>query len=121
MSTRRSGAPGAPPGGGSGTQADSDAPVAGVSSGVITAATRRVARRWRDEGPEAGGTDSETIAGFLAAPALAADQQRPNFVTDLRPRPSPRLGHRLARMPCTELGRGLVETPRQTPPPGMLA
>src|SRR5438552_16876425 len=106
MSTRRNGAPGAPPGGGSGTQADSDEPVAGVSSRAITAATRRVARRWRDEGPETGGTDPETIAGFLAALALAADQQRPNFVTTLRPRPSPGLGRPLPDAPCTELGRG---------------
>src|SRR5437867_13181742 len=105
MSTRRTGAPGAPPGGGSGTQSDSDAPVAGVSSRVITAATRRVARRWRDEGPEASGSDSETIAGLLAALALAADQQRPTFVTDPRPRPSPRPGHRLADTPCTDLAR----------------
>src|SRR5213595_3477171 len=120
MSTRRSGAPGAPPGGGSGTPSDSDAPVAGVSSRVITAATRRVARRWRDEGPESGGTDSETIAGFLAALALAADQQRPNFVTDLRPRPSPGLGHRLADMLCTELVRGWMEAPGETPPAVML-
>src|SRR5256712_13288368 len=120
MSTHRSGAPGAPPGGGSGTPSDSDAPVAGVSSRVITAAPRRVARRWRDEGPEAGGTDSETIAGFLAALALAADQPRPTFVTDLRPRPSPGLGHRLADMLCTELVRGWMEAPGETPPAVML-
>src|SRR2546422_2251444 len=120
MSTHRSGAPGAPPGGGSGTPSDSDAPVAGVSSRVITAATRRVARGWRDEGPEAGGTDSETIAGLLAALALAADQQRPNFVTDLRPRPSPGLGHRLADMLCTEVVRGWMEAPGETSPAVML-
>src|SRR5712692_3124475 len=120
MSMRRSGAPGSPPDGGPGTQSDPDAPVVGVSSRVITAATRRVARRWRDETAEAGGTDSDTIAGLLAALALAADQQRPNFVTDLRPRPSPGLGHRLADMLCTELVRGWIEAPGETPPSVML-
>jgi len=120
MSMRRSGAPGSPPAGGPGTGAEPVAPVAGVSSRVITAATRRVARRWQDEGPATGGTDSETIAGLLAALALAADQQRPNFVTDLRPRPSPGLGHRLADMLCTELVRGWMEAPGETSPAVML-
>src|SRR3989454_9158122 len=116
MSMRRSGAPGSPPAGGPGTGAEPVAPVAGVSSRVITAATRRVARRWQDEGPATGGTDSETIAGFLAALARAAAPQRPNCVTDLRPRPSPGLGHRLADMLCTELVRGWMEAPGETPP-----
>jgi len=120
MSMRHSGAPGSPPDGGPGSRSDPDAPVVGVSSRVITAATRRVARRWRDETAEAGGTDSDTIAGLLAALALAADQQRPNFVTDLRPRPSPGLGHRLADMLCTELVRGWIEAPGETPPSVML-
>src|SRR2546426_5036835 len=120
MSMRRSGAPGSPPAGGPGTGAEPVAPVAGVSSRVITAATRRVARRWQDEGPATGGTDSETIAGLLAPLALAADQQRPHFVTDLRPRPSPGLGHPLPHKPCTQLVRGWVETPRGTSPPGLL-
>jgi signal transduction histidine kinase len=105
---------------GAGSPADSDAPVAGVTSRVITAATRRVARRWRDEA-ESGGPDSETIAGLLAALALAADQRHPGFVTDLQPRPSPSLGHRLADMLCTELVRGWTESPGETPPAVMLA
>ena len=48
---------------------DLDAPLAGVSSAIVTAATRRVARRWRDEAAAAGlpPVDSETVAGVLAA------------------------------------------------------
>jgi signal transduction histidine kinase len=85
---------------------DGIAPLAGVSSAVITAATRRVARRWRAEagarGPVAPG-DEEVMAGLLAALALAVDQRRPGYVTQLVPRPAPGLGQQLVEMLQTEL------------------
>src|SRR2546428_9568526 len=111
MSTHRSGAPGAPPGGGSGTPSDSDAPVAGVSSRVITAATRRVARRWRDEGPEAGGTHPGTIPRVLPPLALAAAPQRPHLLTDPPPPPPPRPGPPLPATPWHGAGGGPAEAP----------
>ncbi len=84
---------------------DASEPLAGVSSAIITAATRRVARRWRDEATAAGkpAAESETMAGLLAAMALAVDQGRPGYVTSLLPRPTPSLGHRLVEMLQTEL------------------
>ena len=43
-----------------------DAPLAGVSSAIITAATRRVARRWRDEAA-AGTVPAASIKQLLTA------------------------------------------------------
>ncbi|PYP52147.1 MAG: hypothetical protein DMD45_05350 [Gemmatimonadetes bacterium] len=84
-----------------------DAPLAGVASAIITAATRRVARRWRDEAAAGGApaVDEEVVAGLLAALALAVDQERPGYVTGLLPRPAAGLGYRLVDMLQTELVR----------------
>ena len=101
---------------------DLDAPLAGVSSAIVTAATRRVARRWRDEAAAAGlaPVDSETVAGVLAALALAADQQRPGYVTQLLPRPAAGLGHRLVEMLQTELLRAWSEAATPVTPSAIL-
>ena len=84
-----------------------DAPLAGVSSTIITAAIRRVGRRWRDEAAGGGlpAADDEVVAGVLAALALAVDQERPGYVTGLLPRPAAGLGHRLVDMLQTEMVR----------------
>ena len=94
-----------------------DAPLAGVSSTVVTAATRRVARRWRDEAAAAGfpSGDTDGVAHFLAALALAVDHQRPGYVTQLVPRPVAGLSHHLVEMLQIELLRVWSEVP--TPPP----
>jgi signal transduction histidine kinase len=92
---------------------DSDAPVAGVSSAIITAAARRVARRWRDEAATSGvpAADGEVAAALIAAMALAVDQQRPGYVAQLLPRPAAGLGHRLLEMLQTELLHAWSEAP----------
>src|SRR5207237_1124659 len=84
-----------------------DAPLAGVASAIITAATRRVARRWRDEAAGGGlpAADDEVVAGLLSALALAVDQERPGYVTELLPRPAAGLGQRLVDMLRAELLR----------------
>jgi signal transduction histidine kinase len=107
---------------GTGPPRDSDAPVAGVSSAVITAATRRVARRWRDGAAAAGAApgDGEVVAGLIAALALAVDQQRPGYVTQLLPRPAAGLGHRLVEMLQTELLRAWSEAPTPASPAAIL-
>jgi signal transduction histidine kinase len=71
-------------------------PLTGVSSPVITAAARRVAQRLRDNGIDP--TDRDVTTAFLAAIALAVDQRRPRFVTELVRRVSPRVGARLLEM-----------------------
>jgi signal transduction histidine kinase len=71
-------------------------PLTGVSSPVITAAARRVAQRLRDNGIDP--TDMEVTTAFLAAIALAVDQRRPRYVTELVRRVSPRVGARLLEM-----------------------
>src|SRR6266702_1217068 len=87
-------------------------PLAGVSSEAITTATRRVAERWRDEvaarQPDVG--DPHMVAGVLAALALAIDQRRPGYVTQLVPRPAPTLADRLVEMLQTELLRSWSQT-----------
>ena len=84
-----------------------DAPLAGVSSTILTAAIRRVARRWRDEAAGGGlpAADDEVVAGLLSALALAVDQERPGYVTELLPRPAAGLGQRLVDMLRAELLR----------------
>ena len=101
------------------------APLAGVSSEAITAATRRVAERWRDEvaaggagAPGAG--DPDTVAGVLAALALAIDQRRPAYVTQLVPRPAPTLAHRLVQMLQTELLRSWSDAVATVSPAAIL-
>ncbi len=90
---------------------DLEAPLAGVSSAIIAAATRRVARRWRDEEhPTAVNGDAEVVASLLAALALAVDHQRPSYVTDLLPRPNAGLGRRLVEMLQSELLQAWSET-----------
>jgi signal transduction histidine kinase len=110
-----------PPPGHSG---NSDAPLAGVSSAFITAATRRVARRWSDEAAASGaplsGSDHDVVAGLLAALALALDQQRPGYVTQLLPRPAAGLGHRLVEMLQSELLRAWSESPVPAQPSAIL-
>jgi len=106
---------------GTGSPRDSDAPVAGVSSAIITAATRRVARRWRDEAAAgAAPGDGEAVAGLIAALALAVDQHRPGYVTQLLPRPAAGLGHRLVEMLQTELVRAWSEAPTPASPAAIL-
>jgi signal transduction histidine kinase len=84
-------------------------PLAGVNSEVLTAATRRVARRWRDEIGDP--SDPDTIAGLLAALALAVDRRSPGYVAELIPRPSPVVWHQLVEMLRSELVRGWLEAP----------
>lgn len=107
LEARRRKASDAPPG--PAPQPDPIEPLAGVSSEVLTAATRRVARRWRDEIGDP--SDPETIAGLLAALALAVDRRSPGYVAELVPRPSPVLWHRLVEMLRSELVRGWLEVP----------
>jgi len=76
-------------------------PLAGVRSPLVTAATRRVARRLRTE-PDPG-AQPEVVDSLLAAIALSVDGQGPDFVSTLLPRPSLRLGHRLVDMLRAEL------------------
>jgi len=113
------GAPGAPY-----ASHNADAPLAGVSSAFITAATRRVARRWSDEAAASGasvsGNDHDVVAGLLAALALALDQQRPGYVTQLLPRPAAGLGHRLVEMLQSELLRAWSESPVPAQPSAIL-
>ena len=103
---------------------DSDAPLAGVSSAIITAATRRVARRWSDEAAASGtpptGRDHDVVAGLLAALALALDQQRPGYVSQLLPRPAAGLGQQLVEMLQTELLRAWSEAPVPAQPSAIL-
>ena len=101
---------------------DAAAPLAGVSSTIITAATRRVARRWRDEATAAGkpAAETETMAGLLAALALAVDQGRPGYVTSLVPRPTPSLAHRLVEMLQTELLQAWSESATPIAPSAIL-
>ncbi len=103
---------------------DLDAPLAGVSSAIITAATRRVARRWSDEAAASGtpptGRDHDVVAGLLAALALALDQQRPGYVSQLLPRPAAGLGHQLVEMLQTELLRAWSEAPVPAQPSAIL-
>jgi len=83
---------------------DLEAPLAGVTSAIIAAATRRVARRWREEERAAGvAGENEVVASLLAALALAVDHQRPSYVTELLPRPNAGLGRRLVEMLQSEL------------------
>jgi signal transduction histidine kinase len=79
----------------------SSEPLAGVHSPLVTAATRRVARKLHDA--RAVDTDPEAIASLLAAIALALDRHRPDFIATLLPRPSPQLGQRLVEMLRAEL------------------
>ncbi len=103
---------------------NSDAPLAGVSSTIITAATRRVARRWSDEATASGtpptGRDHDVVAALLAALALALDQQRPGYVTQLLPPPNAGLGHQLVEMLQTELLRAWSESPVPAQPTAIL-
>ena len=103
------------------------APLAGVSSEAITSATRRVAERWRDEVAAAGGGsgapgagDPDTVAGVLAALALAIDQRRPAYVTQLVLRPAPTLAHRLVQMLQTELLRSWSDAVATVSPAAIL-
>src|SRR2546426_7273676 len=116
MSMRRSGAPGSPPAGGPGTGAEPVAPVAGVSSRVITAATRRVARRWQDEGPATGGAHPGNIPGVPPPPAPPAHPQRPHLLTDLRAPPPPGPGPPPPPLPFAPLPRRPVGNPRPAQP-----
>jgi len=98
-----------------------EAPLAGVESMAITAATRRVARRWRDQasaGASLPASSNELVDGLLAALALAVDQRRPEYVTQLLPRPDVRLGCRLVEMLQTEL---LTSWSEADPPPTPVA
>src|SRR5438874_13322418 len=107
-----------PPEGG-GYSAPSVEPLAGVSSPVITAAARRVAQRIRDDGIDA--PDMDIVAAVLAAIALAVDQQRPRYVTELVHRASPTLGARLLELLRSEVIRAWATAPGLLTPPGMLA
>ena len=78
---------------------DSDAPLAGVSSAIITSATRRVARRWSDEATAAGappsGRDHDVVASISvfktrtdaeASSKLAEDWVHTNLPAMTKPR-----------------------------------
>jgi len=93
-------------------------PLAGISSPLLTAAARRVAQRVREEAIEPA--DSEAATALLAAIALAVDQQRPRFVTELVRRASPTLGARLVDMLRTELIRGWAAHRESLVPADML-
>ncbi len=86
--------------------------LADMSSAALTGATRRVANRWRDEVLQEGfaAADAETVAGILAALAIAIEQRTPHYVTQLVPRPAPTVVHRLVDMLRTELLRSWSET-----------
>jgi signal transduction histidine kinase len=64
-----------------------------------------VARRWREEAAAANvrDPDGDAVAGILTALALAVDQERPGYVTQLLPRPATWLAHRLVDMLRAEL------------------
>jgi len=94
-------------------------PLAGVSSPIITAAARRVAQRIRDDGIDAA--DMDIVAAVLAAVALAVDQQRPRYVTELVHRASPALGARLLELLRAEVILGWTAAPSHLNPTGMLA
>ena len=93
-------------------------PLAGVSSPLITAAARRVARRVREEPLEPA--DIEAAVALLAAIALAVDRQHPRYVTEFVQRASPTLGARLVDMLRTELLRGWAANVESLAPAGML-
>ena len=99
-----------------------DTPLAGVASAVVTTATRRVARRWREEAAANGlpAADEEVVAGLLAALALAVDQERPDYVTELLPRPAAGLGQRLVDMLRSELLRAWSNGTPPVSPAAML-
>ena len=98
--------------------ADAAEPLAGVSSQSLTAATRRVARRWQEEAQDP--SDPDVVAGLLAALALAVDRRSPRYVAELVPRPSPLLRRQLVEMLRTELVRGWLEAPTPDPPAAIL-
>ena len=108
-----------PPEGGTGYSAPSVEPLAGVSSPVITAAARRVAQRIRDDGIDPA--DMDIVAAVLAAIALAVDQQRPRYVTELVHRASPALGARLLELLRAEVIRGWANGPGNLTPTAMPA
>jgi len=112
---------GAPLGGAPTARLDVDRPLAGVASLAITAAARRVARRWRDQASAGAGLPpsyNELVDGLLAALALAVDQKRPEYVTQLLPRPDARLGMQLVDMLHSEL---LTTWSEEDPPPAPAA
>lgn len=90
-------------------------PLAGVSSEFVTAATRRVAWQCREEGVDT----TDGCAAVLAALALAVDRQRPAYVSQLMPRPSPALSRRLLDMLRTELVRGWSDA-ESSPSPSVI-
>ena len=108
-----------PPEGEVGHIAPAVEPLAGVSSPIITAAARRVAQRIRDDGIDAA--DMDIVAAVLAAVALAVDQQRPRYVTELVHRASPALGARLLELLRAEVILGWTAAPSHLNPTGMLA
>ena len=107
-----------PPEGATGYAAPSVEPLAGVSSPIITTAARRVAQRIRDDGIDAA--DMDIVAAVLAAIALAVDQQRPRYVTEMVHRASPALGARLLELLRAEVVRGWAAAPGHLNPAGML-
>src|SRR2546430_5183948 len=99
-----------PPEGEVGHIAPAVEPLAGVSSPIITAAARRVAQRIRDDGIDAA--DMDIVAAVLAAVALAVDQQRPRYVTELVHRASPALRAPPPELLPPEVVRGRAAAPR---------
>src|SRR5205807_10105267 len=107
-----------PPESGTAYSAPTIEPLAGVSSPVITAAARRVGQRIRDDGIDPA--DMDIVAAVLAAIALAVDQERPRYVTELVHRASPALGARLLELLRAEVIRGWATGPGHLTPPAML-
>jgi len=101
--------------------ADADSVIGGVSSPLLRAATRRVARRWQEETAhgDSNGLD-DVVSGVLSALARAVEQRRPNYVTEFSPHPAFLVGHRLVEMLQSELLRAWSEGPAGISPVDML-
>lgn len=85
----------------------------GVSCPVISAAARRVVAALRAEGM--GGDDLEIAAALVAAIALAADQGRLTYVSELVPQATTPLALRLVDLLRAEIVRGLRQAPTRAP------
>jgi signal transduction histidine kinase len=103
------------------TAADVDSLMSGVSSPLIRAATRRVARRWQEEAAHGEGSGfDDVVSGVLSALARAVEQRRPTYVTEFSPHPAFLIGHRLVEMLQSELLRAWSEGPAGISPADML-
>ena len=101
--------------------AEADPLLADISSPILRAATRRVARRWQAEnGRGPGARIDPLLSNLLTALARAVEQRRPSHVLELSPHPGPVMGHRAVEMLQSELLRAWSETPADIAPADML-